>query len=273
MSLFLDIRKNPDLSQSERFIAEYIITHPNNIMEMTMDELAQATFTSRSSVLRLCKKNGYKGFHELKTQLAIELNLYLKDNSSEMIALPFSNDASISEIVDNMAAQNLYSILETSRTNSTKRIEQSVDWMSKAQRLLVFGYNDSEVVAIDAVKHFAKLGVNIPLMHMAGPDMLTCAQFSTPQDVAILISYGGEDAVLIQIGNILGQNNTKCISVTGNADNPLSALCGINLYVNSTDSLKKNLSTTSRIAALNLMDSLFMCYLSKNYEKIKRLIE
>lgn len=71
MSLFLDIRKNPDLSQSERFIAEYIITHPNNIMEMTMDELAQATFTSRSSVLRLCKKNGYKGFHELKTQLAM----------------------------------------------------------------------------------------------------------------------------------------------------------------------------------------------------------
>ena len=79
MSFFLELQKNIASTPVEKCIINYIINHPNEVIEMTMEDLARETYTSRSTISRFCKKNGYDGFNSLKIQLAIELNMFLKD--------------------------------------------------------------------------------------------------------------------------------------------------------------------------------------------------
>lgn len=58
---------------SEKKIAKYIINHYDQVVDMTVGELASASGASEASVSRFCKKVGVKGFHHLKISLAKEM--------------------------------------------------------------------------------------------------------------------------------------------------------------------------------------------------------
>ncbi|PXX73689.1 MurR/RpiR family transcriptional regulator [Dielma fastidiosa] len=105
MSFFLELQKNIASTPVEKCIINYIINHPNEVIEMTMEDLARETYTSRSTISRFCKKNGYDGFNSLKIQLAIELNMFLKDEVSVNTSLPFDKGDDSLTIVDKIISQ------------------------------------------------------------------------------------------------------------------------------------------------------------------------
>ena len=51
---------------SERLIFEYIQHHACNISNISAKEIARDTFTTTTSVNRVCKKMGYKSYTELR---------------------------------------------------------------------------------------------------------------------------------------------------------------------------------------------------------------
>lgn len=51
---------------SERLIFEYIQHHAGNISNISAKEIARDTYTTTTSVNRVCKKMGYKSYTELR---------------------------------------------------------------------------------------------------------------------------------------------------------------------------------------------------------------
>ncbi|VFS27856.1 transcriptional regulator [Enterobacter cancerogenus] len=51
---------------SERLIFEYIQFHAHSISNISAKEIARDTFTTTTSVNRVCKKMGYKSYTELR---------------------------------------------------------------------------------------------------------------------------------------------------------------------------------------------------------------
>ena len=51
---------------SERLIFEYIQHHATHISTISAKEIARDTFTTTTSVNRVCKKMGYKSYTELR---------------------------------------------------------------------------------------------------------------------------------------------------------------------------------------------------------------
>lgn len=65
----------PELTRNERKAAEYIISHPIDVIRYgSSDALGNLCGCSRNSIIRLNQKMGYKGFSEFKVALAKELN-------------------------------------------------------------------------------------------------------------------------------------------------------------------------------------------------------
>nr|WIW72913.1 MurR/RpiR family transcriptional regulator [Aerococcus tenax] len=60
------------LNENELHIAKYIFKHSDEIVSMKVKELADKTYTSKSSIIRFVQKLGFSGFIEFKTQLSIE---------------------------------------------------------------------------------------------------------------------------------------------------------------------------------------------------------
>ena len=54
-------------------MADYIIAHPSEVIEMPIAELAAQCEASQATVMRFCKKVGCTGFYQFKIRLAGEL--------------------------------------------------------------------------------------------------------------------------------------------------------------------------------------------------------
>jgi DNA-binding MurR/RpiR family transcriptional regulator len=69
-----ELRIGRNFTESEKVISEFILNHPNEFQKMTSEELGRVTFTSKSTVIRLCRKLNVLSYQELKKVLYSELN-------------------------------------------------------------------------------------------------------------------------------------------------------------------------------------------------------
>ena len=61
-----------ELSVSERAAADFILKEKLNIRDMTTREIAQASFSSPSTLVRIAHKMNFRGWNELKEALLKE---------------------------------------------------------------------------------------------------------------------------------------------------------------------------------------------------------
>ena len=62
-----------DLKPTGQQVVDYILLQPEAVLHMSVTELAKATGTSQTSVVRTCQRIGVKGFRDLKLALAHDL--------------------------------------------------------------------------------------------------------------------------------------------------------------------------------------------------------
>ena len=65
----------PSLSSTERQIAQFILENPDETTTLTIRDLARRSFSSPSSVVRICRVIGFQGYKELRHALTESIRL------------------------------------------------------------------------------------------------------------------------------------------------------------------------------------------------------
>ena len=68
------LQEHKNFTAHEKDVAEYILSHLDQISELSVGELAKASYTSKATVVRLSQKLGLNGFQDLKITLTAEIN-------------------------------------------------------------------------------------------------------------------------------------------------------------------------------------------------------
>lgn len=68
------LEQGVNFTNHEKDVARYILDHPDKAPGMSSAELAEASFTSKATVVRLCKKLGLSGYQEFRLKLVEEIN-------------------------------------------------------------------------------------------------------------------------------------------------------------------------------------------------------
>lgn len=58
------LQRGIDFTNHEKLLAEYILQYPDDFQQINCEELGKATFTSKSTVVRMCKKLSVSGYQE-----------------------------------------------------------------------------------------------------------------------------------------------------------------------------------------------------------------
>jgi len=58
------------LPPSEKKVADYVLENPENIIYLSVSELADKVNVSDSTIIRFCKNVGFKGYQEFKLFVA-----------------------------------------------------------------------------------------------------------------------------------------------------------------------------------------------------------
>lgn len=260
---------SPSLSAAEQQIARYITENPEEATLLTVRELAQRTFTSPSSVVRVCRSVGFDGYKELRRALVGELAaLGDKGRHSEQ---ELTAEDDIRDIVYKVTQKNIQSLTDSQKLLSSETVEQCAHLLDQCRSVLLFGLGSSLCVAHDTYLKFLRL--NKPCLIVDDwHAQLISAQNATPQDVAIAFSYSGQTVEVITCMEALKKNGTPIIAITRYSPSRVAELADYKLYIAANESLFRNGAMSSRIAQLNVIDILYTAYARLHYEDTLRAL-
>lgn len=120
-----------DLTPSERKVAEYIISYPHSILDMSVAQLSAESGGSQAAIIRLCKSMGVKGYPELKLKVAGDLN----QNEERYEYREIRPGDSMEQIIQTVSANNIQSIRDTVTILDPKTVDLAVEALSQASRI------------------------------------------------------------------------------------------------------------------------------------------
>ncbi|WP_414703647.1 MurR/RpiR family transcriptional regulator [Pseudalkalibacillus sp. SCS-8] len=259
----------PSLKPSERKVAEYILTHPSEVVNLSVQKLAKRTQVSEATIIRLSRTLSFKGFQELKLRIAGDLAQFNNNTHSYQ---EIQTNGSISSLITTVSHNNVQSINDTLSVLSPEEVEKAVAVLSGARKIAVFGIGASAVIAQD----FKQKLTRINRWCEAGFDFDTQGTISanlTAEDVAFGISYSGRTKDVIHSMQIAKENGACTISLTKFGSNPVADLSDINLFTSSLEKSIRSGAMSSRISQLNVIDVLYLGMTSQHYEESIEALE
>lgn len=260
----------PSMSSTEAGIAKYIQENPKPVCDLTVRELAEKTYSSPSSVVRVCRTIGFQGYKEFRESLILELaTLGYELTHEETEVAP---DDSMEKIMYKITQNNIHSLEDTLRLQNPEKLNQCVELLHSSRNILLFGIGSSFCVAKDTHLKFLRLNKSC-LINEDPHSQILQARNSSPEDVAIIFSYSGQTKEMISCINILKENRTPCIAVTRFATSPISKSADYRLYTAANETLFRSGAMSSRLSQLNVIDILYTAFtIRQNDYTVKQLL-
>jgi len=242
-----------DLPPTARRIASYIDTHAEEIIRMSITELADQVEASEGSIVSLCRRLGASGFQELKILIARELV-----EPMQFIQEDLHEGDSISEVSGRIFAAHANSLADTRKLLSTEALGQAVELIRAAARIDVYGIGSSGPIAVDLAYRLMQLGLRAAATidsHMQAVN----AAMSGPDVTVVTVSHSGSTVETVLATRLAKEAGAKVIGITRLGRSPLQRYCDVVLHTVANETRYRPEAMSSRVAQLAIVDTLVSC--------------
>ena len=256
------------LTPIETEIGYYILKNQEDILELSVVELAERTYVSKSAIHRFCNKIGLKGFNELKVILAKDISEMRSDIEMIDVNYPFERKDG-----PQMIAKKLSKLYETA-IYDTYGYMDFIELHKVAQLL-----HKAEVIDIYTHSHNMNVAENFQdKMLTTGKSSVECpkgfykqrltALASNSKHAAIILSYSGKATFVKPILKVLYQKKVPVIYVGKSGGNLYAQYVTCALTISGRENLRDRISQfSSHIAMQYMMDVVFGCIYNMDREK------
>lgn len=245
------------MSESEKKIADYILSLNYAEEDDSINNLAAATGTSVSTIVRFCKTLGFKGYAEFK--------FYCQKG----ILSPFSGKVEISSgdsvgTIKQKVVEFTKNAINNSIINTDNdEIDKAIEALSYARQILICGEGSASGIALLAVNTFMNLG--IPSYVVQDPlTQIRTASFLGEQDVVIGITNCGYIKDVVDTLMVAKEHGAKTICITGMADSLVTRYSDICLCTTLRDNQSPLDLPTTTICQMITLHTLQIGYIVRN---------
>ncbi|MGE4454903.1 MAG: MurR/RpiR family transcriptional regulator [Sphaerochaeta sp.] len=238
------------LSAKEKKIADFILEHPKESVNPSIEKLADRIGISESTMVRFARKLGYSGYQRFRIALARETI----PKNEQLFETEITEGE---EVVDMVFKNAQLSLSETLKTIDRKAIKKAAQLISQARAVFLMGLGGSNTLAQDAYHKLIRTGINCQYaadFHM----QLMLASQATKGDVALIVSHTGEGYDTLALAEELRNNGATLIILTSNFRSPLAKLGNYTLAVSPCCPKIVAESFSARITSLVLVDVLYV---------------
>src|SRR5688572_17447898 len=233
---------------SERTVAEFVLAQPEQVMQMSISEVARDIGVGESTVIRFCRALGYKGYQEFKLRIAQDLvepvefiheNISFADNPGELAQKVFQT--------------NIKAVEDTRRSLDPEMVEVAARALAQARKIDIYGVGYSSFTALDAKFKFVRLGLVADSYGDAHLQAMAAASLQKG-DVAIGISHSGSTKDVVDALTAARKAGASTIAITNFSPSPITRASDVVLLTASPESPLGGEVLTSRIAQLCVLD-------------------
>lgn len=258
---------HPELRPSEQRIARLFLETPGETAALGVAELAARGNTSTTTVIRFCKRMGYRRLKDLTIDILNEV----ARESYETASLPevsgdIDRDDSLEHVVAKVSLAETLSIADTAKAMPIAELARAAEAVGAARRVDIFGVGASSFVGLDLQQKLTRIGrvaLNWPDPHAAW----TAAATLTPGAVAIAVSHSGDTVDTVDFLAIARDAGATTIAVTNHAGSRLAQPAQIVLTTAARETSFRSGALGSRIAQLMVIDCLFIAVAQASYDE------
>jgi len=271
MRLLKAMHETESFSTTEKAVIQYIMDNPRNIVDLSIRELAEKTFTSSAAIFRLCQKLGLKGYTEFKIKFISEVSR-TSSFEKQVRDRPITNQDTVLSVVTKMASLEIEAIEETKNEMDAAQLVRLAAYLDKAKQIDFYAFDDNLYIAQMTSYNFLQIN-KLAVVNIAANSQYMQALSSNQDHVAIVLSRTGENKRLVDIAKILQENGVKSILLTPIKESKLVTMCDEFLYVANTEEYLDMGSLIFGAGVRYYLDVLFGLLLSKNYKAVEVLYD
>ena len=251
--------------EAEKKIADYIMEHKDQAVDMTVGELAKASGTSDATVSRFCRRCGFKGFQNLKLTLAREI-LEEEHQSQEV-----TNDidrTDLEQSLKNILANKIAELTETIKMIDIKNLEIILDKLEHARMVQLAAVGNTIPVALDGAFKFNQLGI----LAVAGDIWEAQAAYAFNlgrEDVVLIISNSGSSKRLETLA--AGAKESTLVLITNNRESPLAQICDYKIITATREKLLTEEFWFSRVTATTVIEIIYLLLMAGKKDAVEHI--
>ncbi|HLH65379.1 MAG TPA: MurR/RpiR family transcriptional regulator [Solirubrobacteraceae bacterium] len=223
-----------EFSRSQKDVAQYIVDHLDEAAFQTAEELARRANTSSSTVVRFSQALGFEGFPELQQAARDEYRRRVGGGIAQSLvaAAPlFSLDHT--EFERALAADHV-NVEETARRLSRSEVEQAVDAIVSAERVLIAG-TDQMAFFASYLRHLLML-LDLRAELVASPSQEALGRVSRIDSKTLVIglSAGRPHPLVTRTMKLALHRRAPTLAITDATLSEVAQLARIKLYYSSS---------------------------------------
>lgn len=218
----------PDLTASEQMITDFIIRNVNEIHTLTVTEMAIRCGVSEATITRFAKRCGMSGFTELRTAFVPDLLQWQQARYQKGAREEINPADPLHRVAEKFTDRLVQSWERAMASLDMDALEQAVDRLNDASRVVVFGNGGSAYLASSFALKLMKLGVHARAEF--DPNTIeTSLVLLGEDDVAFAISHGGESSETVSMTALARGRGCTTIGLTSSFQSPLARQSDVRL--------------------------------------------
>ena len=251
----IDTKTIQSLTSNEDDVLQYIFSNKDKISKMNITELAQNTYVSTATILRLCKKLNLKGFNDLKFLIKSD-SIYKSDSSSKSS----DNHCTINE--NTIISNSLTKLKTTMSRLNLDDLNFIVDCLCSDKNIHIFGRGLTQM----PLEYFYNLllSLNRPCTFYIDPPLLyRDASRMDNNDILIIGSSGGSTIPIVKSAAISRSNSATVIAITSALDSELAQIANIVLYGETKNHKLNGIDINSRLSIQFIIEVILDLYINR----------
>jgi RpiR family carbohydrate utilization transcriptional regulator len=239
------------MSKAEQQVCDYIVAHPEEVIYLSVSELASASGVSDATVIRASQKIGSSSYQELKISLAQDIVTPLQAVNEEI-----SEADPPKTVLEKVFQSALHTLNFTYNMLKADEIVLAAEKLMGARRIAICGLGNSSAIAADTQHKLMRLGLSASAYSDSHLQIIGASSMSKG-DVLFAISHSGSSKDIVRVAEIAKENGAYVISLTSLGINPLSDIADLALYTASNETHYRAVALSSRIAQMAIVDAIY----------------
>ncbi|SET52941.1 transcriptional regulator, RpiR family [Enterococcus malodoratus] len=257
---------------ARRTIGEFILENRDQLQDLSMDEIAKRTFTSKPTLVRFAKYFDYSGWKEFMYAFTHEV-AYYDENAYDDVDpnFPFSEEDDSLQIVEHLMTLKMQSIKDTVSHITVEDMNRAAELINQADNVVIYGTSPNFYYG-ELFKRNLLTIQKKAFMSKSGENGLISNSL-TNQNCAVIISYSGNNPDENPTSNVklLKRSGVPIISITSGGKNYLRDYSDVVLNISSKEKLYSKIANfATQESVLFLLDILFAKIYSLDYEVNKK---
>lgn len=239
------------LPGSEKAAAVWLMDNLQHVGDMQLNTIAQKSSLSGTSIIRLCKRMGYKGYLDFREDVR-QAAFATQQLPADMALTQQVPMRKLMQLVIDKNIETMQSTLAL----FNDQYEKVLAAMQQANVILLYGNGDA-IIPCELIKiKLMKIGKTCITYSDQDLQMFSAATIN-PGDVAMGVSHTGRSKSVVEAMRIAHERGAITIAVTCCAKSPLLKYCRYVLYGGTADGSASDELISRRIAEQTILETLY----------------